>query len=182
LKHIFVKSLSYQNELKIPFPRKLVEDKLGNLTLRRSEMGLSDGLLNPNKKAMVVDDCCKMIDAQLASKSGISGIALKTAFAALKGVKPGYIPHVVEQLLPQCFTALDPLWNEGMQKADPVGYLVSSRSHAADALLSVTDTRVKSVNRPIVRGTYEKLRSSAKKHVEDAVPDLAKVIDKYVKD
>ncbi|MEH2243810.1 DUF6918 family protein [Nostoc sp.] len=144
-------------------------------------MGLNDGLLNPTKKAMVVDDCCKMIEGQLAAKSGMSGIALKTAFAALKGVKPGYIPYVVEQILPQCFTALDPVWSEGVEKGNPIEHLSANRSHTADALLGVTDARVKDVKRQIVRGTYEKLRGSAKKHVEEAVPDLAKVIDNYTK-
>ncbi len=145
-------------------------------------MGLSDGFLNPDKKAMLIDDCCKMIDVQLASKSGISGIALKTSFAALKGVKPGYIPHIVEQLLPQFLTALDPLWNEGVENGDPVGHFVISRFLVADVLLSITDQRVKGVNRPLVRGTYEKLRTSAKKHVVDGIPDFAKVIDKYTQD
>jgi hypothetical protein len=144
-------------------------------------MGLSDGLLNPTKKAMVIDDCCNMIEGQLASKSGISGIALKTAFAALKGVKPGYIPYVVEQILPQCFTALDPIWSEGVEKGNPIEHLSGNRSRTADALLGVTDARVKSAKRQIVRGTYEKLRGSAKKHVEEAVPDLAKVINNYAK-
>jgi len=144
-------------------------------------MGLSDGLLNPTKKAMVIDDCCNMIDRQLASKSGMSGMALKTTFAALKGVKPGYIPYVVEQILPQCLKALDPIWSEGVQKGDPVGHLIANSSNTADALLSVTDARAKNVKRQIVRSTYEKLRGSAKKHVEEAVPDLAKVIDKYTK-
>ncbi|PMB18535.1 hypothetical protein CEN40_14755 [Fischerella thermalis CCMEE 5205] len=144
-------------------------------------MKLSDGLSNPDKKAMVVDDCCNVIEAQLASKSGIGGMALKTAFAALKGVKPGYIPYVVEMLLPECFEALDPIWSEGIDKGDPVEHLVASRSRTADALLSVTDAKAQNVKRQIVRGTYEKLRGSAKQHVEDAVPDLAKVIDKYSK-
>jgi len=144
-------------------------------------MGLSDGLLNPEKKALVVEDCCNMIEAQLASKSGISGITLKTAFAALKGIKPGYIPHVVEQLLPQCFEALDPIWSEGVQKGDAVGHLVESRSRTADALLSITDARVKDSKRQIVRGTYERFRGSAKQHVEEAVPDFAKRIEKYTK-
>lgn len=122
-----------------------------------------------------------MIEAQLASKSGISGITLKTAFAALKGIKPGYIPHVVEQLLPQCFEALDPIWSEGVQKGDAVGHLVESRSRTADALLSITDARVKDSKRQIVRGTYERFRGSAKQHVEEAVPDFAKLIEKYTK-
>jgi hypothetical protein len=122
-----------------------------------------------------------MIDNQLAAKSGLSGMALKAAFAALKGVKPGYIPYVVEQLLPPCFTAIDPIWSEGIQNGDPVGHLVANRSRTADALLSITDERVKNTKRAIVRGTYEKLRGSAKQHVEEAVPDLAQVIDKYTK-
>ncbi len=144
-------------------------------------MGLSDQLLSPNKKAMVVDDCCNMIDQQLASKSGMSGIAIKTAFTALKGVKPGYIPYVVEQLLPQFLTALDPLWSEGLEKGDPAAHLVASRSDTADAMLGVTDARIKNTTRQIIKGTYEKFRGSAKKHVEEAVPDLAKIVDKYTK-
>jgi hypothetical protein len=144
-------------------------------------MGLSEGLSNPAKKAMVIDECCNMIEVQLASKSGMSGIALKTAFAALKGIKPGYIPYVVEQILPQCLTALDRIWSEGVEKGDPIGHLNANRSHTADALLGVTDARAKNAKRQIVRGTYEKLRGSAKKHVEEAVPDLAKVIHNYTK-
>ncbi|MEA5515888.1 DUF6918 family protein [Nodularia sp. UHCC 0506] len=144
-------------------------------------MGLSDQVLSPNNKAMVIDDCCKMIDQQLSTKSGISGIALKTAFSALKGVKPGYIPYIVEQLLPQFLTALDPLWSEGIEKGDPVAHLIASRSDTADAMLGITDARVKQTKRQIVKGTYEKFRGTAKKHVEEAVPDLAKIIEKYTK-
>ncbi|MBE9036162.1 DUF6918 family protein [aff. Roholtiella sp. LEGE 12411] len=142
-------------------------------------MRLSEGLLNPMKKAVVVDDCCNMIESQLASKSGLGGIAIKTAFAALKGIKPGYIPEVVEALLPQCFDAIDPIWSEGVQKGDPVQHLVESRSRTADVLLSITDDIAKISKRQIVRSTYNKLRGSAKLHVEAAVPDFAKVIEKY---
>ncbi|MBD2202061.1 hypothetical protein H6G33_08635 [Calothrix sp. FACHB-1219] len=142
-------------------------------------MGLSDELLNSDKKDKIVVDCCTVLEKQVESKSGLSGMALKTAFAALKGVKPGYIPYVVEQLLPQCFTAIDPIWNEGVQKGDPVEYMTTSSDRTADALLSVTDERVKKTKRQIVRGTYERFRGSAKQHVEEAVPELAKVISKY---
>jgi site-specific recombinase len=144
-------------------------------------MRLSEGLLNPTKKAVVVDDCCNMIETQLASKPGLSGIALKTAFAALKGIKPGYIPDVVEMLLPQCFDAIDPIWNEGVQKGNPVEYLVESCSRTSDVLLNITDVIAKNSTRKIVRGTYEKFRGSAKQHVEAAVPDFAKIIEKYTK-
>lgn len=144
-------------------------------------MGLSEGLSNPDKKAKVVDDIGNMIEAQLASKSGISGMALKTAFAAIKGIKPGYINYAVEQLLPQSFTAIDPIWNEGVQTGNPVDYLVNNRSRAANALLSVTDERIQKTQRQIVKGTYDKFRSSAQQHVEAAIPDFAQIIDQYTK-
>jgi hypothetical protein len=144
-------------------------------------VGLSEGLSNPDKKAKVVNDINNLIEAKLASKSGISGIALKTAFTAIKGIRPGYINYVVEQLLPQSFTAIDPIWNEGIQKGNPVDYLVTKRSETANALLSITDERIKQTQRKIVKGTYEKFRSSAQQHVEDAVPQLAKIIDEYTK-
>ena len=145
-------------------------------------MGLSDDLLNPDKKAMFVAECCTMIDQQATSLAGLSGLAVKTAYSAMKGIKPGFIAHVVEQLLPQCLTALDPLWSEGVLKGDPVKYLDLERSNAADALLGVTDLRVKDAKSPIVRGSYKKLRSRAKNHVEEAVPHFAKVIGKYTED
>jgi hypothetical protein len=143
------------------------------------KMGLSEEIMNSSHKDLIVQDCCTMIDAQLASKSGLSGVALKTAFAALKGIQPGYIPNVIESLLPVCLTAIDPIWSEGVQQGEPVKYLAANSDKTADALLGVTDARVKHTKRQIVRGTYDKLRSSAKKHVEDAVPDLAQVIGKY---
>jgi hypothetical protein len=49
----------------------------------------------------------------------------------------------------------------------------------ADALLSVTDSKAKGAKSSVVRGTYEKLRGSAKKNVEEAVPRLAKLLQKH---
>ena len=142
-------------------------------------MGLSNNLLNPNNKSLIVRDCCEMIDAQVAGKSGLSGIAIKTAFAALKGIKPNYIYGVVDSLLVPCFNAIDPLWDEGIAQGEPVEYLKANRSRTADALLIVTDEKVKSTKLQLVKGVYDKLRSSAKQHVEEAVPAFAQIIGKY---
>jgi hypothetical protein len=122
-----------------------------------------------------------MIDAKVASKSGVSGMAIKTAFAALKGIKPNYIHSVVDSILQPCFTALDPLWEEGLQQGEPVEYLKANKSQTADALLSVTDIKAKNSKLQVVRGVYGKLRNSAKQHVEDAIPDFAQIIGKYAK-
>lgn len=142
-------------------------------------MGLSDEILNPNNKTLIVKDFCTMIDEQVASKSGISGIGIKTAFSGLNKIKPGYISGVVDQILSPCLTALDPIWTEGVQQGKPVQYLKDNSSRTAEALLGVTDEKVKNTKRETVRGIYNNLRSSAKKHVEDAVPKLADIIGKY---
>lgn len=144
-------------------------------------MGLVDGLSDSNKKNMVVSDCTKLLDTQVASMSGVSGLALKAGYAAIKGIAPSYCAEAIERLLPTSLAALDPIWHEGVQTGDPVEHLTQNRSRTADALLSVTDTRIEKSSNTTVKGVYGKLRNSAKKHVEDAVPGLAKIIDNYTK-
>ncbi len=144
-------------------------------------MGLDDGLNDPNKKGMVVADCIKLIDELVASTQGISGFGLKAGYAAVKGIKPGYCAGAIERLLPESFAALDPIWSEGIQTGNPVGYLIENRSRTADALLSVTDAKMEKKQGGLVRGTYEKLRNSAKAHVEKVIPGLARTIDNYTK-
>lgn len=144
-------------------------------------MGLSNGLNDPNKKASVVADCVKLIDDQVATKGGLSGLGLKAAYGTVKGVKPNYIARAVEGLLPEVLSVIDPIWSEGTQKGDPVGYLSQNQSRTADAILSITDAKIEKSNNGIVRGAYNKLRNSAKKDVEEAIPGLAKIIDNYAK-
>lgn len=43
----------------------------------------------------------------------------------------------------------------------------------------MTDAKSKNAKSAVVRSTYEKLRGSAKKNVEDAVPRLSKLLAKH---
>src|SRR5262249_60079762 len=95
------------------------------------------------------------------------------------GIKPGFIAEVVEKLLPEFAGQIDAIWEEGKKGGDAGGHFVSNKSRVADALLSVTDAKAKNAKSAIVRGTYEKLRGSAKKNVEEAVPRLAKLVHKH---
>ncbi|KAF3886127.1 MULTISPECIES: DUF6918 family protein [Nostocales] len=144
-------------------------------------MGLSDGLADPNKKNMVVSDCLKLMDTQVASTGGVSGIALKAGYTAIRKIAPNYCAEAVERLLPEFFSALDPIWSEGVQTGDPAKHLIQNQSRTADALLSVTDARSEKTKNTTVRSVYNKLRNSAKKNVEEAIPDLAQIIDNYTK-
>jgi hypothetical protein len=143
-------------------------------------MGLSDVLKDDAKKSAIVNDCCTLIDEEVASKGGLSGLAVKAGYSAVKGIKPGFIKHTVEVLLPEFASMLDPVWEDAKKSGNAGGYLVSNKGKVADALLAVTDARAAKSNKGLVKSTYEKLRSSAKKHVEEAVPRLSKVLEKHL--
>jgi hypothetical protein len=142
-------------------------------------MSLGDAINEPSKRAAIVADCCKLIDEEVSDKGGLSGLAVKAGYAAVKGIKPGFIADVVERLLPEFAGKIDAIWEEGKKDGDPGRYFVSNKSRVADALLSVTDAKAKNTKSSVVRGTYEKLRGSAKKNVEEAVPRLAKLLQKH---
>jgi hypothetical protein len=141
---------------------------------------LSDVLNDPAKKPAIVDDCVVLIDSEVADKSGLSGLAIKAGYGAVKGIKPGFIKQAVTDLLPEFANALEPIWKEARDKSKPIGgYFVDNQSRVADALLAITDEKAKRSKSSVVRGTYERLRGTAKKNVEQAVPRLGKLIEKH---
>jgi hypothetical protein len=143
-------------------------------------MGSLADLLNNEKKDAVVSDCCTLIDDEVADKGGLTGLAIKAGFGAVKGIKPGFVRTVVGDLLPEFARTLDPIYQEAKSQGKPVAsYFVTNSGRVADALLSITDSKANSAKSGVVKGTYDKLRPSAKKHVESAVPRLGKVVEKY---
>jgi hypothetical protein len=141
---------------------------------------LPDALNAADKKEVVIDDCVALIDAEVADKGGISGLALKAGYGAVKGIKPGFVRNVVNDLLPDFAKALDPFYQEAVEKKKkPTEYFVQNSSRVADALLSITDARAKSAKSGVVRSTYDKLRGTAKKNVEAALPRLGKLVEKH---
>jgi hypothetical protein len=148
--------------------------------LRRINMGLSDKISDQNIQANLVADCTRLMDEQVAAKSGISGLALKAAYGVVKGVEPSYISGAIQRLLPDALAALDPMWNEGVQSGDPVQHLIQNRSRTADMLLSITDSKIENSKNGAVRASYNKLRKSVKSDVEEAVPGLAKILGTHI--
>jgi hypothetical protein len=142
-------------------------------------MSLGDAINEPSKKAAVVADCCKLIDDEVSDKGGLSGLAVKAGYHAVKGIKPGFINEVVDKLLPEFASSIDAIWDEGRKSGNASSHFVASKSRVADALLAVTDEKSKHAKSSVVRGSYEKLRGTAKKNVEEAVPRLAKLLEKH---
>jgi len=141
---------------------------------------LPEILTTDAKKAIVVEDCLSLIDAEVKDKGGISGLAIKAGYGAVKGVKPGFIKHTVSELLPEFAKVLDPIYQEGKSAGKVASdFFVANSSRVAEALLAITDAKAQTSKNSLVKGTYEKLRGTAKKNVEAAVPRLGKMIDKH---
>jgi hypothetical protein len=132
------------------------------------------------KRAQVIDDACRVLDDEVADKGGISGLAIKGAFTVVKNVKPGFIREVVDALLDDFLKCLDPLYQEALTKgARPGAHLQANAGRMADALLGITDARAARAQRAVIKSTYDKLRPTAKKHVEAAAPRLAALLDRH---
>jgi hypothetical protein len=141
---------------------------------------LIETLTSDSQKGAVIEDCVALIDAEVADKGGLTGLAIKAGYRTVQGIKPGFIRQVVTDLLPEFAQALDPLYAEAKAKGENVRqHFDANATRVADALLGITDEKAKRSKSGMVKGTYEKLRGSAKKNVEAAVPRLAAMIEKH---
>ena len=143
---------------------------------------LGELLGSGDKRARVIDDSLGVLEAEVNDKGGLSGIAIKTAYKVVKGISPAFLRQVVDHLLDDFLKALDPLYQEALAKnVSPRAHLQSNPGRVADSLLSITDGRARNSKNQLIKGTYEKLRGQAKKHVESAVPRLGELFDKNTK-
>jgi hypothetical protein len=141
---------------------------------------LPEALASESKRSAVADDCLALIDAEVADKGGFTGLAIKAGYKTVQGIKPGFVRQVVFDLLPEFARALDPLYQDAKATGHGVReYFNANTEKVADALLTITDEKAKRAKSGMVKGTYDKLRSSAKKNVEAAVPRLAAMIEKH---
>lgn len=141
---------------------------------------LIEALTEQSKKKNVVKDCCDLIDAEVKDKGGISGLAIKAGYKAVKGIKPGFVEKAVEDLLPDFAKALEPIYADAKAKNGPISdFFTSNTGRVADALLSITDAKAARAKSGVAKSAYDKLRDSAKKNVEQAVPRLGQLVEKY---
>ena len=143
-------------------------------------MNLNDVLEDDAQRSAIINDVVQLIEGEVGKQKGISGIAVKAGYKLVQGVKPGFVRRVVESLLPEFAAALEP----ARESANASGQSVSSyfQAHSndiAEALLAVTDGRAQRSDHGSVKGAYTKLRGSARKNVEAAVPGLGAIIETY---
>ena len=138
-------------------------------------------LLAPERRTTVVSDLQTLLDQEVASKTGMSGLAIKGSFAVVKKVRAGFIPHAINQMLPEFAQRLQPYYGRYNPATDGslASYLTANESAVADVLLAVADGRARQSRHETVKRAYQKLRPQAKKHVEHALPPLGALIEQH---
>ncbi len=130
----------------------------------------------------VIDDTAQLIDDEVASKSGLSGMALKGGYRVVKKLKPNMIEEAIDHLLDDFSEALDPLYQDFLEDDEVDNFEVYIQDHdsrAANDLLSITDERAEESDHRVLKKTYEKLRGQAEKHVRQALPGVGRLIDRH---
>lgn len=132
---------------------------------------------DPATRQRAIDEGIKAVDAEVGERGGLGGMALKAAYMMVKGIAPGIVPKLLNGMLDELLDALQPFYDEAKQSGTDLKQLFARKaSDAANAMLSVTDSRAARAGAGPLKKGYEKLRPSAQKHVEQALPRVADLV------
>jgi hypothetical protein len=139
---------------------------------------LVEVLGKPPKREPVVTDCIGLIDAQVKEK----GFVIKSAYATIKAIKKKFVPEVVDALLDDWLGKLQPHYDKwaATKSTSLADFLTSRSDDVAEDLLSVTDARAEKSSHNTEKNMYVKMRDGAKRNVVEAIPDLAKLVEKHL--
>lgn len=142
---------------------------------------LTAALNDPVRRSAVVRDAGQLLEAEVASKRGLRGGALKAGFSAFKAVQPGIVEQAIDKLLPHFAPVMDPWWTKAAATKDPVAYLCANDGAIADGLLAVTDGLAERAQNRVLKRIYTSLRGQARGHVVDGIPGLARLMARHAR-
>jgi hypothetical protein len=129
-------------------------------------------------RARVIDDCVELIETQVKQK----GFIIKSAYATIRAIKKRFIPEVVDTMLDEWLDKLSPHFDRwsANKTSSFTDYVVARGDDVAEDLLSVTDGRAARTSHTTAKKMYGRMRDGAKRTVVEAIPDLARMIEKHV--
>lgn len=144
---------------------------------------LVEVLKDNHKRSAVITDCEQMLEAEVADKKGLSGVAVKGAFKLVKKFKPGMIRLTLDDMIDELAEKVDPFWKECQSSGDDAGsFFQRKKVDVANALLGITDGRMeRSPNRGIKKA-YSSLRPKAVDYIGQAMPRFSAIIKKHASD
>lgn len=145
---------------------------------------LKEIIEDPKMSDSVVADGLRVLDEEIAKRSGIGGLAIKGAYKVVKNVQGGRtLRKAVQILMPEFVDKLDPYYASYREEGKGKTWSEYLRPHydtIADELLAVTDRRIRETDNRGVRGAYDKLRPKARKEVVTSLPALCRMMERYM--
>lgn len=141
---------------------------------------------HPELRPQVIRDCVLVLDEEVNRKSGVTGLMIKGGFKVIKNLKGGkMVDGLIDFLLDEFMEALDPFYQEykaleETRRGSFSSFLSNQSGRAAEAMLSVTDKRRQRASTKVLIKTYDSLRPTALKHVEEGVPAVGRLVEKYI--
>ncbi len=145
-------------------------------------MTLPELLLDEQRRREVVADSERVLDEEVASKSGVTGLAIKGGFKVVKKLDGGrMIPNAINDLLPDFCEAWEPHHAEyrGGDAESFEAYSHGREETLANALLAITDARAAHAENKVLKKVYAKLRPMGVKQIIAALPRVTRLVDKY---
>jgi hypothetical protein len=139
---------------------------------------------DPEASRSVLSDGLRVLDEEIAKRSGIGGLAIKGAYKVVRNVQGGRtLQKAVQILMPEFIDKLDPYYKRYQEEGKVKTWTEYLRPHyvtIADELLAVTDRRIQETDNRAIRGAYDKLRPKARKEVVSSLPALCRMMERYV--
>jgi transposase-like protein len=139
---------------------------------------LVDTLGKDPHRPQVVEECVGLIDAQVKQK----GFLIKGAYSTIKTIKKKFVPEVVDALLDDWLGKIQPHYDkwETTKPSTFSDYIIARSDDVAEDLLTVTDERAAKTSHTTAKKMYLRMRDSAKRNVVEAIPELAKLLEKHL--
>ncbi len=139
---------------------------------------LREIITTPETRPVLVDECVQLVEAEVGGK----GLIIRGAYKTVKKIKPGFVKGAIDGLLDDWLGKMEPYFKDwsGKKEGSFSEHLNARSTEVADALLTVTDERANTSKHKTAAKMYGKLRPSALKNVEAAIPGLGKLIESHL--
>lgn len=141
---------------------------------------LAERLLTDENRPRLIADCAEVVEAEVASKKGFTGVAVKAAFATIKAVKRGIVQELVGALIGDFVAKLEPFYQRQQAEGAAIEtFAVREADPIADALLEITDARAERTTHKSLAKIYYKLRPQGKQQVVAAMPRIGAMLARH---
>jgi hypothetical protein len=139
---------------------------------------LVDTLGREPVRPKVIEETVGLIDSQVKTK----GFLIKGAYSTIKTIKRGFVAETVDALLDDWLGRLQPHYDkwETAKASTFADYVIARSDDVAEDLLKVTDERAAKTSHTTAKKMYGRMRDSAKRNVVEAIPDLARLLEKHL--